>query len=354
MTARTANGISLNALTKDYGTGIPAVAGVDLHIAPGEFMTFLGPSGSGKTTTLNMIAGFEDVTDGTVRIADTDVSSLPAHKRDLGMVFQSYALFPHMTVAQNVAFPLVERKVPKAEADERVREALALVHLSEYADRRPRELSGGQQQRVALARAVVFRPRALLLDEPLGALDRKLRASLQLEIRRLHRELGLTCVFVTHDQEEAMFLSDRIAVFNAGRIEQIGSPAELYDEPRTLFVAQFLGDSNVFQGRMTDGSFVWRDCRWAAAAGSPEEGWLVVRPEHLTISSGFDSAASGSNSVPAIVAANVFLGAHCRLELRFADGSPGSAIVPAHQRGTFTEGDTVIASWALEDQRIVV
>lgn len=353
MTTATANGIVLKSLTKDYGGGSLAVAGVDLDIAPGEFMTFLGPSGSGKTTTLNMIAGFEDITDGTVHIAGSDVSTQPAHKRDLGMVFQSYALFPHMTVEQNIAFPLVERGIPKAEVAERVQAALDLVHLSEYGGRHPRELSGGQQQRVALARAVVFRPRALLLDEPLGALDRKLRASLQLEIRRLHRELGLTCVFVTHDQEEAMFLSDRIAVFNAGHIEQIGTPVELYDNPRTLFVAQFLGDSNVFEGAMDGGQFVSGAYRWDADVDSPDRGWLVIRPEHLTVRSLNAPAAAGLNSASATVIASVFLGTHRRLELQFDGGGLGSATVSAADGAAFVDGATVIVSWSPSAQVIV-
>jgi len=354
VTQRTANGIVLANLTKDYGTGQLAVDAISLDIAPGEFMTFLGPSGSGKTTTLNMIAGFEEVSSGSVLIADRDVSAQPAHERNLGMVFQSYALFPHLTVTQNIAFPLVERRVPKAEIAERVAEALRLVHLDEYGARYPRELSGGQQQRVALARAVVFRPRALLLDEPLGALDRKLRASLQLEIRALHRDLGLTCVFVTHDQEEALFLSDRIAVFNDGKIEQVGTPAELYDTPETLFVARFLGDSNVFPGRRDADGFVWGDEHWAAAPSGPDRGYLVVRPERLAVHDSLDSVPSGRNAVAATVTSRVFLGTHHRLDLRFPDGSGGTAVSPLGGGTELpSEGRGIAVSWDPDSQRVV-
>jgi putative spermidine/putrescine transport system ATP-binding protein len=208
--------IRLERIVKDFGLAKPAVDDVSLTIEPGEFMTLLGPSGSGKTTTLNLIAGFETLTSGTITLDSTEVSKVPPHKRNLGMLFQNYALFPHLTVAQNIAYPLRERRVPKAEIAERVKRVLELVHLLGRDDHRPAQLSGGQQQRVALARAIVFNPRALLLDEPLGALDRNLRGALQQEIRRIHREVGATFVFVTHDQEEAMNLSDRIALFNEG------------------------------------------------------------------------------------------------------------------------------------------
>ncbi|MDQ4055135.1 MAG: ABC transporter ATP-binding protein [Actinomycetota bacterium] len=355
MTGPTANGIYLTDVSKDYGNGKLAVAGINLDIAPGEFMTFLGPSGSGKTTTLNMIAGFEDLTSGHVVIADTDVSNLPSHKRDLGMVFQSYALFPHLTVEQNIAFPLIERRVPKAAIAQRVAEVLELVQLTGYERRHPRELSGGQQQRVALARAVVFRPRALLLDEPLGALDRKLRASLQLEIRRLHRELGLTCIFVTHDQEEALFLSDRIAVFNEGRIEQVGTPSELYDKPQTLFVAQFLGDSNTFEGHRNDaGDFVWGEHTWSAPDAGKDKGHLVVRPERLRVHETATTPPEGHNELTAVVRAAVFLGSQRRIELEFPDGSHGIATYDAgSERRLPQEGSQVCVSWDPHFQLIV-
>ncbi|HRO94951.1 ATP-binding cassette domain-containing protein, partial [Citricoccus sp.] len=215
-------GISLKGVTKRYGDKA-VVDDIDLVIEPGEFMTLLGPSGSGKTTTLNMIAGFADVTEGLLHIYGKPVAKLPAHKRDIGMVFQNYALFPHMTVEENVAYPLQRRKMPKAEQKKRIAESLQMVRLAEYGGRYPAELSGGQQQRAALARALVYNPRVLLMDEPLGALDKKLREWLQLEIKRIHQEVGSTFVYVTHDQEEALSLSDRIAVFNNGKIEQVGT-----------------------------------------------------------------------------------------------------------------------------------
>jgi putative spermidine/putrescine transport system ATP-binding protein len=332
---------------------------VSIDIAPGEFMTFLGPSGSGKTTTLNAIAGFLDVTSGRVLLDGEEVTDVKPHKRDLGMVFQHYALFPHMTVTQNIAFPLAQRKMPKALIREKVAEALELVHLAELADRYPRQLSGGQQQRVALARAVVFSPRALLLDEPLGALDRKLRQVLQAEIRRMHTELGLTFVFVTHDQEEALALSDRIAVFNEGKIEQVGSPDVLYDQPATLFVATFLGESNVFRGVLDRSArtFCWRDRSWPVADDVTAVGEvaLVVRPERVTVTSGpTPTTGDATCTAPAEVVADVFLGVHRRIELRFADGTAGSAVLPSGSpTPPFAPGTPVTAGWRAEDQRLV-
>jgi putative spermidine/putrescine transport system ATP-binding protein len=237
--------IEFHAVSKHYpGAAAPAVDRLDLSIEQGEFLTLLGPSGSGKTTTLMMLAGFEPVSSGTIRLQGQPIEQLPAHRRGMGVVFQSYSLFPHMTVAENVAFPLKVRKLAAAEIQQRVREALGRVRLEAYADRRPQQLSGGQQQRVALARALVFNPPLVLMDEPLAALDKRLREELQLEIRRLHRELGVTMVFVTHDQGEAMTLSDRVAVFHQGRIAQLGSPQALYDAPDNPFVAGFVGDNN--------------------------------------------------------------------------------------------------------------
>jgi len=243
--------IELAGVSKVYpGASEPAVDRLDLAIARGEFLSLLGPSGSGKTTCLMMLAGFEPVSAGTIRLNGEPIEALPAHRRNMGVVFQSYSLFPHMTVAGNVAFPLQMRGVPAAEIDLQVRAALQRVRLEAYAARRPNQLSGGQQQRVALARALVFEPSVVLMDEPLAALDKKLREEMQLEIRRLHRELGVTMVYVTHDQGEAMSLSDRVAVFHRGRIEQLGAPAELYDRPTGAFVAGFVGDNNAVIGRV--------------------------------------------------------------------------------------------------------
>jgi len=238
--------IRLSGLRKTYGD-VVAVDSVDLEIARGEFFTMLGPSGSGKTTTLRMIAGFEIPTAGTVELAGRDVSRLPPYDRPVNTVFQDYALFPHMTVQENVAYGLMVKKVPKAERRQRTTDALSVARLDGYGDRKPAQLSGGQRQRVALARAIVNNPQVLLLDEPLGALDLKLRQEMQIELKRIQREVGITFVYVTHDQEEALTMSDRVAVFNKGRIEQIGPPAEVYEHPTSEFIAGFVGVSNVIE-----------------------------------------------------------------------------------------------------------
>ncbi len=238
--------VSITGLRKRYGDVI-AVDGIDLEIARGEFFTMLGPSGSGKTTTLRVIAGFERPDEGRIELGGKDVSGLPPYARDVNTVFQDYALFPHMTVQENVEYGLRVKKVARGERRRRAEEALDLVRLEGYGGRKPAQLSGGQRQRVALARALVNRPRALLLDEPLGALDLKLRQELQVELKRIQQELGLTFVYVTHDQEEALTMSDRLAVFNEGRIEQVGAPAEVYEHPASEFIAGFVGVSNVLE-----------------------------------------------------------------------------------------------------------
>jgi len=354
--------IQLTDVTKDYGLAIPAVENISLTIEPGEFMTLLGPSGSGKTTTLNLIAGFETLTAGTISLNGADVGNLPPHKRNLGMLFQNYALFPHMTVAQNVAYPLRERKVAKAEIARRVAEVLELVQLPGRDDNYPSQLSGGQQQRVALARAIVFNPKALLLDEPLGALDRNLRGALQAEIRRIHREVGSTFVFVTHDQEEAMNLSDRIALFNSGHIEQVGSPEELYRAPETLFTAKFLGDSNVFD--LGDTSFDtqvgWEGETWSIdpATVSTHPGVLsrsavVVRPEDVGIVHDRASVPPGANSISATVRDLEYMGSHRIALLGLGQsGQAGRARIDALD-STLALGDEVLAWWKPQRQRIV-
>jgi putative spermidine/putrescine transport system ATP-binding protein len=243
----TSAAIELQEVTKTFDGRVVAVDGVTLDIKAGEFFSLLGPSGCGKTTSLRMIAGFEMPDSGRVHVGGRDITDLPVHKRDMGMVFQSYALFPHRTVAQNVAFGLRMRDVPKAEIERRVAAALAQVALTGLEDRKPGQLSGGQQQRVALARALVIEPRVLLCDEPLGALDRKLRQQMQFELKELQHRLGVTLVFVTHDQEEALAMSDRIAVMSRGRVEQVGSPTEIYERPRTRFVADFIGEINLLE-----------------------------------------------------------------------------------------------------------
>jgi putative spermidine/putrescine transport system ATP-binding protein len=242
--------IDIIAVSKSYDGTTRAVNAVDMSIQQGEFFSLLGPSGCGKTTTLRMIAGFETPTEGVIEVGGADVTHVPAHKRDMGMVFQNYALFPHRSVGENVAFGLRMRGMGRTTIARKVTDALAQVELVGYENRRPGQLSGGQQQRVALARAIVIEPRVLLCDEPLGALDKKLRQAMQFELKQLQRKLGLTMVFVTHDQEEALAMSDRIAVMNAGKVEQIGTPSDIYDRPGTRFVADFIGDTNLFRGEV--------------------------------------------------------------------------------------------------------
>lgn len=348
MTAETI--LDLNGLSKIYGEAI-ALNEIDLEVKEGEFLTFLGPSGSGKTTTLNLIAGFLEPSSGSMMLNGTPLEKLRAHERNLGVVFQHYALFPHMTVADNVAYPLKQRKIAKAERERLVAEALEMVRLSQYADRFPKQLSGGQQQRVALARAVVYRPPILLMDEPLGALDKKLREWLQLELRRIHRELGSTFIYVTHDQEEALVLSDRIAVFNEGRIEQIGSAHELYAAPKTLFVAKFIGESSVFKGTMADGMVSVGDLK-VAGVGSVgiDRGAVVVRPEKLEVTDAADPVLSpeATNRVPGTIEDIVFLGSAVKYNVTTA---LGEAVVRVSEERALDAkiGDAVVVAWRTAD-----
>ena len=321
------------------GSTSPAVDDLNLHIQAGEFLTLLGPSGSGKTSTLMLLAGFEAPSSGTIRLDGASIGSLPPHQRNMGVVFQSYSLFPHMTVAQNVAFPLSVRKVPAAAIAGKVAAALDKVHLQSFAQRKPNQLSGGQQQRVALARALVFEPRLVLMDEPLSALDKKLREEMQLEIRRLHRELGVTMVFVTHDQSEAMTLSDRVAVFNQGRIEQLASPQTLYDAPVNPFVASFLGDNNMIQGRLElDGGPARELIKLKTAAGQSLQGrcsdrqklaadssaTLCVRPEFLQVAAQ-GGVPAGHNCLDVTLIDLIQQGDHWRLLARLPGATGGAA-----------------------------
>jgi putative spermidine/putrescine transport system ATP-binding protein len=347
-------GLRLIDLVKRYG-GTEAVCGISLDVQPGEFVTFLGPSGSGKTTTLNMVAGFIQVDAGAIQIDGRPIEGLPPHRRDIGMVFQHYALFPHMTAAQNVAFPLRQRKVPKGEIGRRVEAALEQVRLSRYGDRYPAQLSGGQQQRVALARALVFSPRVLLMDEPLGALDKQLREELQLELKRLHREVRSTFVYVTHDQEEALVLSDRIAVFNDGRVEQVGTPKELYEQPRSLFVAQFLGQSNRFMGEASrNGELVELRCGERVFHCTPERAGveegpavLIVRPEDVQLGSA-PAGSMDANEVGAVVDQVVYLGSVRKLVIQFDTGDVG-LVMEADTDSDVREGERVPVWWRIED-----
>jgi spermidine/putrescine ABC transporter ATP-binding subunit len=352
--------VQLTALEKRYDS-VAAVAGISLDIRSGEFLTLLGPSGSGKTTTLMMIAGFEMPTGGDIAIDGQSVVGLPPYKRNIGMVFQSYALFPHLTVADNIGFPLKQRSVPRAERARLVGEALELVHLPGYGNRYPRQLSGGQQQRVALARAIVFQPRLLLMDEPLGALDKQLRENLQLEMRRLHADLGITFVYVTHDQEEALTMSDRIAVMNEGKVAQVGLPEELYDRPASRFVAGFIGESNFLPAvvRGVEGETVVAECQGAVVrglcSGQPACGQSIVlstRPERMRFIDGASDASSNRLSVT--VSEAVFAGERCRYLLRTADGTsivlkePSSATVRRRSVGEPAE-----IAWSVADTILV-
>src|SRR6195952_5656388 len=311
--------VTLAALEKRFD-GVGAVRGISLDICSGEFLTLLGPSGSGKTTTLMMIAGFETPDAGDIAIDGHSVVAMPPNRRNLGMVFQNYALFPHLTVAENIGFPMRQSGVDRATRARMVGETLELVSLPGYGARYPAQLSGGQQQRVALARAIVFRPRLLLMDEPLGALDKQLREQLQLEMRRLHADLGITFIYVTHDQEEALTMSDRIAVMNEGRIAQLGRPEDLYDRPCDRFVASFLGESNFLPGIVhgfQGGDIVVAECGGtmvrAVAPSRPAAGekvMLTMRPERLRFADG--RCGGPLNRMRATITEAVFAGERCR------------------------------------------
>ncbi|MBK0421698.1 ABC transporter ATP-binding protein [Leucobacter sp. CSA2] len=351
-------GISLVSVTKRYGPKA-VVDEIDLVIEPGEFMTFLGPSGSGKTTTLNMIAGFTSVTEGLLHIYGKPVAKLPPHKRDIGMVFQNYALFPHKTVAENIAYPLQRRKIGKAEQQKMVADALGMVRMGEFGDRYPSELSGGQQQRVALARALVYNPRVLLMDEPLGALDKKLREWLQSEIKRIHREVGSTFVYVTHDQEEALSMSDRIAVFNNGKIEQVGTAEDLYEAPETLFVGRFLGESTVLLGKgVADG-----DTRTAIdvaghrvlADGQSvhEDLAILIRPENLRLQPLGAEGGPGDNAIPVKVTDVTYLGATRRYTVTLPDGNEGTVRLN-NEAHAFDIGDDATMIWNIRSGVLLI
>ncbi len=358
--------VNLAGVTKRFDDFV-AVDALDLEIGNGEFFTLLGPSGCGKTTTLRMIAGFEQPTEGRIQISGEDVAGLPAYKRPTNTVFQSYALFPHMTVAENVAFGLKRKKVASSEAAERVAAELERVGLAVEANRKPAQLSGGQQQRVALARALVNLPKVLLLDEPLGALDLKLRKGLQLELKRIQREVGITFVYVTHDQEEALTMSDRIAVMNKGRIEQVAGPEDVYERPETSFVAGFIGVSNLMPAAVKSvngkGARVHLeaglelDAPGPPGLGAGDRCYAVVRPEKLHVCGKEETTRDGWPSVEGAVESSVYLGTSTQIVVRLAGDVPMTILVPnadEAERGRLPGGGAAVRlSWAPEHIHLV-
>jgi spermidine/putrescine ABC transporter ATP-binding subunit len=361
-----ARDLVVSGLTRRFG-GVTALAGVDLVVRRGEVVTILGPSGSGKTTLLKIVAGYETPDGGSVRVGTEELTALAPGKRNIGMVFQNYALFPHMTVAQNIAFPLEMRKVDRATLRDKVGWALQTVGLPGYEARFPRQLSGGQQQRVALARAIVFDPKLLLLDEPFGALDRKLREQMQLEVKALQRRLGVTTLFVTHDQEEALVLSDRIAVMSHGRIEQFGTPQQIYAHPVNRFVADFIGDSNVLEARVESvdgargvavldgGARVQVSPRAGSIALAPGAiVALVLRPERICRQGDEARPSDPDNRFAATVVSTVYLGESTKLRLALDGGPEVVARWPFSERLPVPEaGARVAVGWSAGDAHVV-
>ena len=351
--------VSFRGVQKSYDGETLIVKDLNLDIRKGEFLTLLGPSGSGKTTSLMMLAGFETPTSGEIQLAGRSINNVPPHKRDIGMVFQNYALFPHMTVAENLAFPLSVRGMSKTDVAERVKRALSMVQLDAFGGRYPAQLSGGQQQRVALARALVFEPQLVLMDEPLGALDKQLREHMQMEIKHIHQRLGVTVVYVTHDQGEALTMSDRVAVFHQGEIQQIAPPHELYEHPRNSFVANFIGENNRIAGQLA--SHEGERCVVTLARGEKVEALAVnvgqpgdpvslsIRPERVRLNGHSESCV---NRFSGRVAEFIYLGDHVRIRLEvcgrtdFFVKQPIAELDPA-----LGVGDVVPLGWAVEHVR---
>jgi spermidine/putrescine transport system ATP-binding protein len=358
--------VSLRDVTKRFGD-FAAVKGMDLDIPRGQFFTMLGPSGCGKTTTLRMVAGFEEPSEGTVLLDGEDVTGQPAFRRPTNTVFQSYALFPHLSVERNVAFGLQRRRISKDEVRRRVAEELERVGLAAEAKRRPRQLSGGQQQRVALARALVNRPAVLLLDEPLGALDLKLRKQLQVELKRIQQDVGITFVYVTHDQEEALTMSDRIAVMNRGVVEQVSDPETVYESPATTFVAGFIGVSNLMPGEVISANGAGAELRLDAGptvrtpqsggATPGERAHAVVRPEKLVLTPAGDATPDGRPSVDGQVESSLYLGTATQMVVKLGDGTRMTVLVPnadaEARRDLPVAGDGARLSWSDENIHIV-
>ncbi|MEM0898527.1 MAG: ABC transporter ATP-binding protein [Pseudomonadota bacterium] len=356
MTSTRGAAVRYDSVQKSYDGEILVVKNLNLDIGRGEFLTMLGPSGSGKTTCLMMLAGFEPATHGEIYLNDDPINNVPPHKRGIGMVFQNYALFPHMTVAENLAFPLNVRGMGKAEQQEKVQRALDMVELGAFGSRRPAQLSGGQQQRVAVARALVFDPELVLMDEPLGALDKQLREQMQYEIKHIHENLGVTIVYVTHDQTEALTMSDRVAVFNDGVIQQLSSPDDLYEGPKNSFVAQFIGENNKLTGtiedvrqgecavRLGDGTLLTADPVNVGAKGSRTT--VSLRPERIELEpeNGTDNVVSGK------IEELIYLGDHIRVRMNVA-GNDEFIVKVRNRRDKrpISEGDTVNVGWSADD-----
>ena len=356
--------LDIEGVSKTFGD-VVALADVDLGIAAGEFVTILGPSGSGKTTLLKVIAGFETADSGSIRVDGSDVTDLDPALRNIGMVFQNYALFPHLSVARNVGYPLAMRGLAKGEIAKRVGEALEMVELGGMAERLPKQLSGGQQQRVALARATVFQPRLLLLDEPFGALDRKLRDQMQLEVRRLQRRLGLTTLFITHDQEEALIMSDRVAVMAKGRLQQVGPPLEIYEAPANPFIADFIGESNIFSGTieargdgvlsvgLAGGLSIQVPSRLDLAARVGQRAKVMVRPERF-VDLNVGGAPATVNRIDGLVAESAYIGVSDKY--RFATAAGLNVLVrlpsgPMSRR--YSPGEPIAAGFHAADARLI-
>jgi spermidine/putrescine ABC transporter ATP-binding subunit len=355
--------IALRAVTKRYGEE-RVVDAVTLDIQPGEFFSLLGPSGSGKTTTLMMIAGFATVDEGAVMVDGVDIAGAPPQKRGFGMVFQNYAIFPHLNVFENVAFPLRARRVPADQIRERVAWALGLVQLERFGDRFARQLSGGQQQRVAIARAIVFHPSVVLMDEPLGALDKNLRYEMQVEIKEIQRRLGMTVVYVTHDQEEAMNMSDRIAIMNRGRIEQVGPPTEIYERPANIFIGRFLGEANLIEGRVesvADGVAALRvaedvllRARAPAATVQGPAATLFVRPERVALGPAADARADAAvNRARGRIRRMSFLGNIVRYAIDIAPTATITVDVQNTGGPRLTPDEPVTVSWPVADSIVL-
>ena len=350
--------VKFEKVDKSYDGEVLVVKNLNLDIAKGEFLTMLGPSGSGKTTCLMMLAGFETPTNGEIYLDGDPISNIPPNKRGIGMVFQNYALFPHMTVRENLMFPLEVRKVEKNEIEKKVKRALDMVELGQFGNRMPLQLSGGQQQRVALARALVFEPRLVLMDEPLGALDKNLREQMQYEIKHIHENIGITVVYVTHDQSEALTMSNRIAVFNEGKIQQISSPDILYEKPNSSFVAQFIGENNQLEGKVK--SISDQTCVVETKTGENikslkininnvgDSSLISLRPERVYI----NSKDKFDNNFDAIVKELIYLGDHIRTRLEICGNDQFIVKVPnSHMGLKLTEGSQVKVSWKTEDSR---